>query len=95
MNKKYDFTDFSLPTEIVRAKVLDIFHELCISKRETQTYFQAQEVLLAVRHVWEGFDCPETAEEIHTYLMDASLSKPTEYKYHKEFGFRYLFGRDH
>ena len=89
------FKDFTLPTEVVRSKVLHIFETFAYTKKLIQAHFHAQEVLIAVKHAWKGVDCPETAGEIHAYLIDATISRPHDYKYHKEYGFRFVTERDH
>ena len=86
--------ELTLPTEKVREQVLEIFQELCIVKKDTQDFFLIQEIHYAVKATWDGDDVP-TMNDIVFYLDQAVLTHKEQYRKHSEFGYRYLYNRDH
>ena len=49
-----ELAELPLVTESPRQKVLEIFEDLCIAKRDTQRYFLIQEVYEAIKEDMEG-----------------------------------------
>ena len=81
--------ELDLVTETPRQKVLEIFEDLCIAKRDSQRYFLIQEVYEAIRKTWKDKPIP-TMNDVEFYLDQAALSKKSDYRKHKKFGYRYL-----
>lgn len=86
--------DLVLPTEKVRQQVLDIFQELCIVKKDVQEFFLLAEIQCAIDATWIGDDKP-TLSDLEFYLDQAVISHKSQYTKHTEFGYRYLYNRDH
>ena len=86
--------ELTLPTEKVREQVLEIFQELCIVKKEAQDFFLVSEIHLAVKATWQGEDVP-TMGDIEFFLDQAVLTNKEQYRKHSEFGYRYLYNREH
>ena len=82
-------SELPLVTESSRKKVLEIFEDLCIAKRDSQRYFLIQEVYEAIKKTWTDGQIP-SMNDVEFYLDQAALSKKSDYRKHTKFGYRYL-----
>lgn len=87
-------TKFELPTDVMRRKVLKLFQELTISRKDIQSYYQLPDIYTLLTQAWEGDDKPSLSD-IDVFLQDAAITRPHEYVFHKKLGFRYMYERDH
>jgi len=94
IEKRKKIAELSLPTEAARKQVLEIFEELAVQKKDSQSYFLLTEIHYVAKHVWEGPDLP-TLDDLEHYLDDACVTYPTTYRKNKEGGYRYIMRRDH